>query len=694
MGSLTVILTLIVVLVTLRLFPRAWLIFVVLLSKCWFPILSTVFAMIIFAGTPQGRDIISQIEFNSAHLRTFSSPIALWFWAYNCWAMSSTILDLVGMRKLAGESDKLAKNISTVIPLGIGLFPIAASLWIFTTYQDTFNKVFFWVLLSECWFFVIYILLKQDIQVRIGKLTFSRKLLNIFSLYVFSAYAVAAKLINHLFDRILKRETRAVPDPKPEKFENKEHWKLHMTGERFLNWTLHTGLFVLISLYPVYFAQVIGPFGLVFIALSWLVILGIGFAYLRKGTGQPMFKVLIIAIAVFTLVNDNNLAGVIDTGAPDPREKLEPHFEKWLMSRPGNPDTVNITLVAAEGGGLRSAYWTYGVLRQLQLDNPNFKNELYAISSVSGGSVGSAIFCSELVSGLSSSLDKAPIVNEDNLSPMIAGIFYRELAQSIIPYPVVGLDRSRVMDRTFEMNWRKKHPDGPGLEDAFPKLWNDHPDLPALFINTTHVETGKTAIFSNLKFDSTQIMAMDVMSRLRSSVKLSTAVGISSRVPIFQPGAKFDQPSGQTWGHLVDGGYSDNSGISVLYQLYLELRALSDEWIAQKKIKGVRFTVLFLANVKRVNDEPCTFLNELRTPVNALASTWKERGGAFERISAITISKINKNDRYFEMRLNREKVDLPLGWIFSSRSQKAMIDQLNNLHANKNYQEFCRRINK
>ena len=694
MGSIIVLLIFILVLFWLRLYPRFWLILVVLLSKCWFPLMTVFLAAFFFSGLSQGRDVISQIEFNPHVLRNFTSPLALWFWAYNCWKMSSTILELIGTYNLSGKNERLANLITTMIPLSIGLLPIVLSIGIFYLYQTTPDPVIFIILLLECWLFLIYILLNRGGNLEKGGIRITKKRLHIASFGFFYAYGSIADLINDNFDRILKRKKREPAGMRIQKSDFREHWRWNFTGERFINWFGHLLLFTLIAVFPISFSEVIGPIGLIFISFSFFVMLGTMFAYLRKFTGQPFFKVIVIAVIVFSLVNDNDLSGKISFNVKDERDEMTTHFEKWLHKRSQEKDTVSITLVAAEGGGLRSAFWTYSVLRQMQLDDPEFSNELYAISSVSGSSIGTALFLTELASGLSKSLEDAPIINEDNLSPMIAGLFYREIAQAVIPFPVVGLDRSRIMDETFSSHWRKKHSGDRKWDENFLELWKNNPDLPSVFVNTTRSETGTNVVFSNLRFDSTMVEALDMMKLIDHDLSLSTVMGISARVPYFEPAAKFDVENGETWGHLVDGGYSENSGISTIYQVYLSLREQADELIKAGKCKPVKFSIVFLANGKRVNDEPCTLLNEIRIPLNTIMACWRTRGLSYESIADRTIKKWNNSDRYFEIKLNRKNSTLPLGWFFSTRSRKDIISQVNTLKENQEYRNFLDHLNR
>ena len=93
------------------------------------------------------------------------------------------------------------------------------------------------------------------------------------------------------------------------------------------------------------------------------------------------------AAAVFSFVNDNHRVEVRAHSAPLP--SLEQAFTDWLgqidgASPPGARKPVY--LVAAEGGGIRAAYWTGTVLSDLADAQPSFGSRLFAVSGISGGS--------------------------------------------------------------------------------------------------------------------------------------------------------------------------------------------------------------------------------------------------------------------------------------------------------------------
>jgi len=457
----------------------------------------------------------------------------------------------------------------------------------------------------------------------------------------------------------------------------------------FSAYSRHLFLFLMIGVWPILFAKYFGPIGLVFIALSCFTVLGTVFIYLKKRFGYPILPIFLIAVVIFTSTSDNNNAGQVEISKVDDRENLGDNFEMWIRERALTEDTIKVSLISAEGGGLRSAFWTYAVMRKLQLDNPDFYRHLYAISSVSGGSVGTALYCTEQFTGLSNQLNEAPILNNDNLSPMLAALFYRELVQSILPVDIDDLDRSKVMDETFETFWRHKHAQSTLWGDNYLQLWKHQKKLPALFVNSIHVENGANVVLSNLKFDTTEIQCVDMLHFAKDNLSLSKVVGISSRFPYLQPPARFKNPDGTTWGHLADGGYYENSGVYTIYQVYLALRKRVGKMIWNNKVPVIKFNILLLSNGDETRpNEPAFFLNEMSSPVNTLLNSWYTKGYSYAHIARATVNLINSNDHFFEIRLDRGKHTIPLGWFLSGSSTDEIIRQAESLNSNPAYTLF------
>lgn len=657
------------------------------LRTCWFPVFTVLLATFIYVGTAQGRNIINEAEFARSGFRKYTTIIALWLWAYNSFRLAATAIRLLDQAKVYGGNENLSKAVRYTVPVLFGCLPWIASFFVMTVSKEHPDYKISLLMVLSFWFFGIYLLLRGK-ENKLRKHETFRRWLNILSLYIFSFYARFTDPIDRWLSKILRKEVtdselRGTPDE-----HSKTRWQFHFNAEQMINWSGHLFLFLVIGVWPIFFAKYFGPIGLVFIALSCFTVVGTLFIYLTKRFGYPILPIFLIVVVVFTSASDNNNAGQVEISKVDDRENLGDNFEMWIRERALTEDTIKVSLISAEGGGLRSAFWTYAVMRKLQLDNPEFYRNLYAISSVSGGTVGAALYCTEQFTGLSNHLNEAPVLNNDNLSPMLAGLFYRELVQCILPVDIDGLDRSKVMDEAFEAFWRQKHAQNTLWGDNYLQLWKHERKLPALFVNSIHVESGSNAVLSNLKFDTTEIRCVDMLSLAKDNLSLSNVVGISSRFPYLQPPARFKNPDGTTWGHLADGGYYENSGMYTIYQVYLALRKRVGNMTWKNKIPVINFNLLLLSNGETRSSEPAFFLNEMSSPLNTLLNSWYSKGYSYAHIASATVNLINRDDHFFEIRLDREKHTIPLGWFLSGHTTDEIIRQAETLNSNPAYSSF------
>ena len=83
------------------------------------------------------------------------------------------------------------------------------------------------------------------------------------------------------------------------------------------------------------------------------------------------------------------------SSVPQVRLDLDHAFQGWLEKREAiraSQRPYPIVIVAAEGGGIRAGYWTAAILGGLQDKDPFFRCHVFAISGVSGGSVGAVVW--------------------------------------------------------------------------------------------------------------------------------------------------------------------------------------------------------------------------------------------------------------------------------------------------------------
>src|SRR5258706_3224485 len=123
--------------------------------------------------------------------------------------------------------------------------------------------------------------------------------------------------------------------------------------------------------------------------------LGSFVGYVFDSRHVPLFATFLFLGIVFSRFNDNHTVRTLDGELPVLRQPVDKKFEDWYArlaakypAEPSHP----VFIVATEGGGIRAAYWTASVLTALQDQAPQFSDHLFAISSVSGGSLGATVF--------------------------------------------------------------------------------------------------------------------------------------------------------------------------------------------------------------------------------------------------------------------------------------------------------------
>jgi hypothetical protein len=447
-------------------------------------------------------------------------------------------------------------------------------------------------------------------------------------------------------------------------------------------------------------------------AASW-VTFG-GFLVYLSGIWQfPVIASLIVLALLFSLWNDNHIVRLTPPQKIDRLDVLNA-FDSWyaLVENERRGKTHPLYIVATEGGGIRAAYWTAAVLGEIQDKNPNFAAHLFAISGVSGGSLGATVFEALLAEPNVASFEDArtEILAQDFLSPTLAAMLYPDLVQRFIPWPFAFLDRGRALELGWEKAWRDKmHNDR--FSRSFLDLWSVRPDrrpwMPALFLNGTSVEKGNRIIASNLRVTNFLIDAQDAAKNLSPSdtspadtgchIPLSTAAHMSARFTFVSPAGRF--PDGS---HVVDGGYFENSAAIAAYEIATRIKDRCA--LPNREIRNVDVKVIMISNdPRKPSIDPAApappsnlpkrtqkmtsetnFLGDVTAPINALMNTRNARGTYAQKNIALEQRRfkagmtapapVTKDIIYF--RLRDTQVPLPLGWMLSAGAAKAMRDQL------------------
>ena len=306
-------------------------------------------------------------------------------------------------------------------------------------------------------------------------------------------------------------------------------------------------------------------------------------AHLANRRRLPVLSLLLVLAFAFSSCNDNHVVVPRTTGGTAARPNVGERFAAWsgaLRTKYGQaPQPVFI--VVTEGGGIRAAYWTAAVLTALHDRFPGFSDHVFAVSSVSGGSVGAAAYAALLATP---SLSGGPIRTEamhalrgDALGPTLAAALQPDLVQRFLPWPFLP-DRAAALEGAWEHGWRYRLVAGATMRDRF-RMWvrSETPDaprphltdgflktfalgddklFPALFLNSTVVEKGARAIVSNVRIESWRLRnreddprpsefssAYDALAEIGGDLKISTAAHLSARFPYISPAGTIRAPN-------------------------------------------------------------------------------------------------------------------------------------------------------
>jgi hypothetical protein len=266
-------------------------------------------------------------------------------------------------------------------------------------------------------------------------------------------------------------------------------------------------------------------------------------------------------------VNDRPTIGEAALAWYEQAEKLY-HKDDKNKSKP-----VPMLVVATAGGGIRAAYWTATVLERLHNDlqqkGQAVDKLLFAISGVSGGSVGAMDYIAALHAGGK----PTAYLQSDFLAPAIASLVFADGPSNFLP-DFGQVDRGTALEQSFE-NGSKGY-----LGYSFLSFFPNKSDLsknwrPALLLNATHQETGRRVIASNLKIEKDAFLdSFDELELLDSDMRASTVAHNSARFTYVSPAGKLvprigPDPSSKVKnrGYVIDGGYFENYGALTALEL-------------------------------------------------------------------------------------------------------------------------------
>lgn len=429
-----------------------------------------------------------------------------------------------------------------------------------------------------------------------------------------------------------------------------------------------------------------------------------------KGTTAQLLVLLVSFLIVFLIffhVTPSRIPLVSGKVTVGDRPSFDTAFIKWVKDRENDimkGDSIYpVYIISGQGGGSRAGYWMCRALLILDsLPNLNFREHCFALSTVSGSSIGAAATLAfwdrfpEKASIDSTFYDYYPrrVFNGNFITGNLSGLFFAETFQKVNLFGLIPImDRNERLRREELMCvgralkeletvpkillWPWSNPQEFEkenlLQEHFLSIYPKRPNLPYFFPNTCHVQSGKRAVYSPLKLssnfkDSIFIQSHDCIDNTSSSThgpSLVAAANTSELFPLFSLAAS--NCKGDTY---VDGGYYENYGLTTALDLYEYCSKLIKK---RQNAQDTLFSKLRVILIS-INNAPEYPTDDILHPVNQwaapAAAVFNTRfGGQSEYMR--TVAKRQAGGQYFEIN-NRPENDVPLTRVLTSKNMCQM----------------------
>lgn len=617
------------------------------LQPALFSVIVLALGFIALAVIPQGKDAVLALADPGAKLKRFFFVVTALAWAVQTWYWLRTLYIL--MDRDLSRNVAYKRGMGAYIPRVLGLMAllvVMAAVLRMAPYVYPARWSLIWMavqltVISACFFcFVLW-----------------RRKIKLFKL----------PELDDAIDRVNARSTG--------KDRNTRFADLHpATRKVLLVFSGLAGLFLLLLIIDPHTFTFHGGVAVIILCIAIWIPAGSWILYGSMKYRLPIFTALLLLSFLFRFWNDNHRVRLLDDQHPS-QVSLEQRLERFLSKFPTGDGEQEMIVVSAEGGGIRSAYWTAAVLTRLDKLDPGFSRRVFAISGVSGGSLGASVYTAllkERQSGKDIILASAAerFLKRDFLSPTITAMLCGDLVQRFLPFPFPFLCRARALERSWEIAWEEALPGSPNrFQQPFTSLWaNDpHCDIPLLLLNGTLVESGNRVIASHIRIDNRFTEAVDIYRLAGGEMRLSTAVCGSARFPYISPAGTLTPDH-----HIVDGGYFDDSGAVTTADLLYEINK-----ILSSVNRDIKVTVVQINNYLETEEEiprrsPLPFW-EVSAPLQTVLTVHRSR-------TDHAVKKLEKLARAFGYKFIKfvpleERIEFPLGWTLSGEVRTRLAQQ-------------------
>jgi hypothetical protein len=542
----------------------------------------------------QGQDLVRGIgednflQYPSCLLQV-AFAVCLLFLAIQAWSWSRIIID---SNYGANRADWRPRQLLIWTPRILGALPFVATAWALWT-NPASNTWFVLALIGLGLIFFVLVIKRQDIQTRLRR-------------------------------RAVARETA-------------RHFNLVQRCWVIFGLVLAVAAMAVATLWPARFGVLLGAPAVVFLGLGLIIPVIVIAIQMGSGLRIPVAGTLLALAVVFGLWVDNHAVGRrafgVATTGPTDRLTLTQAYEQWRAAQPGGAGArKTMILVAVQGGASRAGYWTAVALSSLReaakAKGVDIDPHIFAISSVSGGSVGSVGYAATLKSAPEAPDFKLRLLRfagDNVLGGAVTGMLFPDLLQRFLPVTLLP-DRAETLERSWEDAWASIDPKAPSAALMREPFLNLAPRAgeawrPILIVQGASENGGRRFLTSGVKFACDEIDADDFLDSVGHDVAASTAILNGARFPWVSPGGTFPAErcgtAAKQTDHILDGGYFDNAGAETLREMVRALHAIRAEAHENDPLDIV-FVLIGYRNPDTSRSTPALAVNDVFAPLFGL----------------------------------------------------------------------------
>jgi hypothetical protein len=576
----------------------------------------------ILAFMQQGQDLVRGIGEDNfwqypSGLLQIAFAAGLLFLALQAWSWSRIIID---SNYGADRGNWRPRQLLVWTPRILGALPFVATAWALWTNPAT-NTGFVLALIGVGLIFFVLVIKRQDIEPGLRR------------------RAVARGMAGH-FDRIQR------------------YWVIFGLAMAVL-------AMIVATVWPTWFGALGAP-AVVFLGLGFIIPVVAIAIQMGSGLRIPVAGTLLALAVVFGLWVDNHGVGRRAFGGaatgPIDRLTLTQAYEQWRAAQPGGADAKKtMILVAVQGGASRAGYWTAVALSNLReaakAKGVDVDPHIFAISSVSGGSVGAVGYAAMLKSAPPEPDFKLRLMRfagENVLGGAVTGLMFQDLLQRFLPVTFLP-DRAETLERSWEDAWASIDPTAPSATLMREPFLNLAPKAgeqwrPILIVQGASENGGRRFLTSGVKFGCDEIDADDLLDSLGHDVAASTAILNGARFPWVSPGGTFPAErcgtTAKQTDHILDGGYFDGAGAETLREMVRALHAIRAQ-AAETDPLDIVFVLIGYHDPDASKPTPSLAVNDVFAPLFGLFASMSAHESHLAReMKLVGQSKVEAADPY------------------------------------------------